>query len=80
MDKVMLTCFKNNTGALKMYRKLEYLIDDSSPASDIDDPDLQGCVPFLAMFHCCTGHVHRTVSSCSHMCTHLCTLIEVKEG
>lgn len=43
MEKVMLTCFKENKGALRLYRRLDYSIDESSPTSDVEDPECSGC-------------------------------------
>jgi hypothetical protein len=45
---VMLTCFKDNTAALNMYRKQHYIMDESSPSSDTDDPECRGYAFHLA--------------------------------
>jgi hypothetical protein len=48
MEKVMLTCIRNHDRALRLFRKLDYAIDASSPDADEIDPELRGCaVPML---------------------------------
>ena len=42
-EKVMLTCFEANEGALRMYEKLGYELDESSP-DPLYNPELTGCV------------------------------------
>jgi hypothetical protein len=60
MSKVMLTCFSSNKAALRMYAKRQYIIDDSSPDSETDDPEHCGCadVPshHSALQHGTTAH------------------------
>ena len=64
MEKVMLTCFKANAGALGLYRKLHYSIDDTSPASDIDDPECSGYATLLTRL--CAPAILRTC--CAAQC------------
>lgn len=45
MHKVMLTCFTSNTGAQRLYRKLGYSKDETSPDPEVDGPEFAGCVP-----------------------------------
>lgn len=42
MHKVMLTCFTSNTGAQRLYRKLGYSKDETSPDPEVDGPEFAG--------------------------------------
>lgn len=53
MHKVMLTCFTRNTGALRMYQRLGYSRDETSPDPAVDGPAFAGCDPLTAP--CCSA-------------------------
>lgn len=56
MHKVMLTCFTSNAAAQRLYRKLGYSKDETSPDPAVDGPSFAGCVRNTACHICAWQH------------------------